>query len=102
MTNSEDEYGTPDDENPEWTDEDFLWSVWAQDFGGDSLRVHAFLTSRENFLREAEAAGLPRIAFLSFDPKRPGFVERASHALSLALAAANDSISSESTKHAAE
>lgn len=102
MTKPEDEYGTPDDENPEWTEEDFRWSVRAQDFGGDILEVHAFLARREGFLRTAEAAGLTRAAFLRFNPKTPGFFERASRGLAQALAAATDAIATGAAKHAAE
>ena len=93
MTSPDDEYGTPDEENPEWTDEDFLWAVKARDFDGDILKVHEFLRSRENFLRGAKEAGLPRKAFLALEPQKPGFLNRAAKALSIAL---------ESNKHAAE
>ena len=71
------EYGTPDEESPEWTEEQFLWSVSAGDFGGDIQAVTDFLTSRETILRAAEAIGIPRETFLPFEPNKPGFEERA-------------------------
>ena len=77
MTSPDDEYGTPDEENPEWTDEDFLWAVKARDFDGDILKVHKFLRSRENFLRGAKEAGLPREAFLALEPNMGGDTCRA-------------------------
>lgn len=67
--------GVPDDESPEWTDEDFLWSVAFSDFG-DHAAVIAFLTHREEILRAAKAVGIPRAAFLPFEPGKPGFEAR--------------------------
>lgn len=64
--------GVPDDESPEWTDDDFLWSVAFSDFG-DHGAVIAFLTHREEILRAAEAVGIPRAAFLPYAPTKPGF-----------------------------
>ena len=34
--------GVPDDESPEWTDEDFLWSVNNADFGGFAAAKYFF------------------------------------------------------------
>jgi hypothetical protein len=82
----EPEYGVPDDENPEWTEEDFLWAVSGIDFGGFAA-THAFLEERGNFLREAEAAGIPRASFLGLEPRKPGFIERATAALEAAARA---------------
>ena len=65
------------DDAPELTDEMMLWAVRAADFNGDHFAVEAFMSSREDFLRKAEAAGVPREAFLPFDPNTPGFEERA-------------------------
>lgn len=67
--------GVPDDESPEWTDEDFLWSVNNADFGG-FVAAMAFLTHREEILRAAKAVGIPRAAFLPFEPGKPGFQAR--------------------------
>jgi hypothetical protein len=102
MTIPDNEYGTPDDESPEWSEEDFLWAVRAADFGGDPLQVVGFLKSREAFLRNVMAAGLPRSAFLSFAPQKPGFIDRATRALELSVAAARNFMAEDSTKHAAE
>ena len=41
----EPEYGTPDDENPEWTDEDFTWAVRSKDFANHTESL-AFLIRR--------------------------------------------------------
>lgn len=87
MTLPDDEYGTPDEENPEWTDEDFLWAVWAKDFGSYEASV-AFLIERQKFLNSVKAAGLPREAFLSLKPTKLGFVERATQVLENALSSA--------------
>ena len=67
--------GVPDGESPEWTDEDFLWSVANSDFA-DHGAVMAFLTHREDILRAADAAGIPRTAFLPYAPNKPGFEAR--------------------------
>lgn len=85
-------FGVPDDENPEWSDEDFLWAVRGSDFPSQSALVE-FLRLREEFLRQAEALGLARAALLPFEPSKPGFIERATAALA-AIA--------EHGKHAAE
>jgi hypothetical protein len=74
------EYGTPDEESPELTDEELRWAVRSADFGGDFMAVERFLTDRAEFLRDAEAAGMPREAFLPFRPNEPGFMERAREA----------------------
>lgn len=72
---TEPEYGEPDDENPEWTEEDALWAVSAKDFA-DFTASYAFLRHREEILRAAEAVGIPRAAFLPFAPTKPGFEAR--------------------------
>jgi hypothetical protein len=74
------EYGVPDDENPEWSAEDFVWAASRKDFDSDAA-LHAFLRRREEFLVAAETAGVPRATFLPFDPGKPGFEERARKAL---------------------
>ena len=84
--------GVPDDESPEWTDEDFLWAVSAKDFGGHKAGI-AFLIERDKFLDGQKLAGIPRETFLSLAPNKPGFIERATEVLQNALNAA---------KHAAE
>ena len=66
-----------EDDAPELTDEMAQWLVAVADFDGDNEAVTNFLISREDFLRKAEAAGVPREAFLPFDPNTPGFEERA-------------------------
>ncbi len=68
--------GEPDEENPEWADDDFRWAARSQDFGGDILKVTAFLSRRSEILRAAESLGIPRDTFLAFDPNKPGFEER--------------------------
>ncbi|MBF9034292.1 hypothetical protein HKCCE2091_08580 [Rhodobacterales bacterium HKCCE2091] len=73
----------PDEENPEWTDEDFRWSVFGGDFEGSPFKVAEFLKRREEFLRSAEAIGIPRETFLPFQPNKPGFEERAKVLLKL-------------------
>lgn len=73
---SEPDYGVPDDENPEWTDEMFTWAVRAQDFGGDSHAVHDFLIRRREILGAAAALGIPKDTFLAFAPTKPGFEGR--------------------------
>jgi hypothetical protein len=92
MTHPDDEFGTPDEENPEWTHEDMLWAVWAPDFGGHDASS-AFLLEREKFLDGQKLAGIPRETFLSLEPNKPGFIERATIVLENAL---------KSAKHAAE
>lgn len=70
------DFGVPDDENPEWTDETFRWAVKTQDFGGDISRVHEFLIRRAEILRAADSLGIPRAIFLPFAPTTPGFEDR--------------------------
>jgi hypothetical protein len=77
---SDDDFGVPDDENPEWTEETFRWAVHNKDFGGFEGAL-TFLRAREEFLRDAKSVGLERNAFLPFEPTKPGFVERAQAAL---------------------
>lgn len=98
-TTPDDEYGVPDEESPELTDDFFLWAVRAQDFGGDHMASHAFLVSREAFFRSAEAAGMTRESFLPFAPTKPGFFERATAALEAVLDAMKHA---DQAKHAAE
>ncbi len=71
--------GEPDEESPEWTDDDFLWSVFAGDFGSFA-ESHAFLLRREAILRAAESKGLKREAFLPLAPNKPGFEDRVADA----------------------
>lgn len=71
----EPQYGVPDDESPEWTDEDFLWAVQAKDFP-THMASYEFLKHREEILRAADAIGIPRSAFLPFAPTKPGFEAR--------------------------
>ena len=71
--------GVPDDESPEWTENDFLWSVAFADFG-DHRAVFDFLARRESILRSAESKGLKREAFLPLLPNKPGFEERVADA----------------------
>jgi hypothetical protein len=79
----DEEYGVPDDENPEWTEETFRWSVKAADFGGNIRKVHDFLIRRTEILRAADALGIPREVFLPFEPTKPGFEERLSASFGL-------------------
>lgn len=72
----EPKYGTPDDENPEWTEETFRWAVKNTDFGGDIHAVHAFLDRRSEIVRAAETLGIPKDTFLPFAPTKPGFEDR--------------------------
>ena len=72
--------GVADDESPEWTDDDFLWSINNTDFGGHAAALE-FLTRREEFFRAASKVGFEREAFLSLLPSKPGFLERAATAL---------------------
>ncbi len=83
---NDDDFGTPDEESPEITEEQVLWAVRAIDFP-DFNSSHAFLTEREAFLRDAEEAGIARAAFLSLDPNKPGFIQRATAALEAAARA---------------
>ena len=71
------EYGEPDDENPELTDEQMLWRVSPSSFGGNVHASLQFMTEREEFLRTAAAAGVPRETFLPYRPNEPGFMDRA-------------------------
>lgn len=66
-----------EDDAPEMTEERAKWVVAAKDFGGDSIATHDFIWRREEILRKAEAAGIPREVFLHFEPNKPGFEERA-------------------------
>jgi hypothetical protein len=75
-----DEFGLPDDENPEWTDESELWSVQNADFGGVFGAVE-FLRARKTFFDDARSVGLEREAFLPYEPSKPGFIERATAAI---------------------
>ena len=67
--------GVADSESPEWSEDDFAWSVNNADFGGFAGAM-AFLTHREEILRAADAIGIPRSAFLPFAPNKPGFEAR--------------------------
>ena len=62
------------------TEEDFLWAVRSEDFGGH-LGSASFLKDREAFFAMAEQLGMDREAFLSFAPSKPGFIERATEAM---------------------
>ncbi|MEO6298961.1 MAG: hypothetical protein ABIV25_01130 [Paracoccaceae bacterium] len=62
------------------TDAEYLWIVSGKEHGGFD-GVMAFLESRSRFLKSAEEAGFEREVFLSFEPTKPGFVERALAAL---------------------
>ena len=84
--------GIPVEENPEWTDEDFLWSVYAGDFGSFA-ESHAFLMRREEILRVAESKGLTREMFLPLLPNKPGFEDRVEDAFGEVI---------KSVRHAAE
>ena len=64
----------------ELTEEDFVWFVKSEDFGG-FLAANAFLDRREEILRAAEDAGIPREAFLALAPSKPGFEERVAAAI---------------------
>jgi hypothetical protein len=64
----------------ELTDEDFVWMVRAEDFGG-FIEANAFLDRREEILRAAEQAGIPREAFLELEPSKPGFEDRVAAAI---------------------
>lgn len=69
------EFGVPDEDTPEWTDEDFLWAVRAMDFGGHAASL-AFLMRRQDILRAAASLGIPKETFLPFAPTKPGFEQR--------------------------
>ena len=88
-----DEPGVPDDENPEWTDEDFRWAVRDQDFGGTFQAVHDFLIRRSEILRAGASIGLDKEYFWQFAPTKPGFEDRVAAALGTVLS---------KTQHAAE
>lgn len=92
MTHPDDENGIPDEENPEWTDEDFLWAVSAKDFSSHEAGI-AFMIERDKFLDGQNMVGIPRETFLPLAPNKPGFIERATKLLENAL---------NSAKHAAE
>jgi hypothetical protein len=77
---AQDDFGVPDDDNPEWTDEDELWSVKDADFGG-LLGSVEFLRARKAFFDDAKSVGLERDAFLPYEPSKPGFIERATAAI---------------------
>ena len=74
------------------TDEEWLWAVASEDFASP-LEIHDFLMKRKAFLRAAAAVGIERAAFLSMQPGKPGFLDRAIAALETLLA---------QSKHAAE
>lgn len=61
---------------PDLTAAEFAWFVRAQDFPSPEA-AQGFLVRREAFLKAAEAAGVPREAFLPFQPGKPGFEDRA-------------------------
>lgn len=69
------EFGIPDDDTPEWSDEDFLWPVRAVDFGGHAASL-SFLIRRQEIRRAAALLGIPKETFLPFAPTKPGFEER--------------------------
>jgi hypothetical protein len=73
-----------DGEARELTDEDFLWMVRAQDFGG-FLEANGFLDRRSAILRAAEEFGVPEEAFLEMQPSKPGFERRVVEALRAVL-----------------
>lgn len=88
----QDDFGAPDDENPEWTDDDFEWAVESQDFS-DIFAVTEFLARRAEILQAGESAGMDRAFFWQFQPTKPGFEDRVAAALQSVLA---------SIRHAAE
>jgi hypothetical protein len=65
------------DDAAEPTEAEALWAVRSRDFKNDGDATTIFVVEREAFLREAEAAGVPRAAFLPFEPNKPGFMDRA-------------------------
>ncbi len=68
------------------TRQEAKWLVRATDFP-DFDATAIFLEERELFLRAAAKAGIERKSFLSFDPNKPGFIERATAALETAARA---------------
>lgn len=87
MDKAEDEeFGVPDDESPEITEEQWKWAVHAVDFP-DFDATSIFVEERELFLRAAAKAGIARETFLSFAPNKPGFIQRATDALEAAARA---------------
>lgn len=101
-TEPDDEYGVPDEESPELTEEFFLWSVSAQDFEGDFMKSHAFLMKRTAFFETAKAIGFEKETFLPFHPNKPGFFERVTVAFEALIAAVKAEPVATFTKHAAE
>ena len=75
------------------TAEEWLWSIRTQDFGGDTFAVRDFALRREEIVRAAEAAGIPRAAFLHLAPNKPGFEGRVAEAFGAVV---------RTVKHAAE
>jgi hypothetical protein len=88
----DEEFGVPDEENPEWTEDTFRWSVRADDFAG-MADVHKFLNNRRDLLKVAEANGIEKDWFLPFEPSKPGFEDRVAKVFEAVLKA---------TRHAAE
>ena len=84
MAKREDDVGIPDEENPEWTEEDFLWAVRHGDFADDQAVID-FLIRRDEILAAAEAQGIAKEAFLGLDPTKPGFEDRVKAAFSAFL-----------------
>lgn len=68
------------------TKEEWKWAVSATDFP-DFDATAVFVEERELFLRAAAKAGIARKSFLSFEPNKPGFIERATAALEAAARA---------------
>ena len=101
-TEPDDEYGVPDEESPELTEEFFLWAVSAQDFDGDFMKSNAFLIKRTAFLEAAKAIGFEKEAFLPFQPNKPGFFERVADMSEKLLAAIRADAVEDFSKHAAE
>ncbi len=98
----DDEFGVPDEESPELTEEFFLWAVRAQDFDGDFLKSHAFLMKRTAFFETAKVIGFEKEVFLPFQPNKPGFFERVNTAFESMLAVLKADPATDFTKHAAE
>ena len=65
------------------TKEEWKWAVSATDFP-DFMSAARFVEERTLFLHAAEQAGIARASFLSFEPNKPGFIERATAALEAA------------------
>ena len=76
----------------ELTDDEWRWAVRDEDFGGLAGSL-AFLTRRAEILRVADAAGLPRAAFLHLAPSKPGFEGRVAEAFDAVM---------KTVRHAAE